>query len=47
MPVRKGKDMDQDFIDWLLESEIPSIRYLTLRHLLDRPESDAEVLKAG
>jgi hypothetical protein len=46
MPVRKGKDMDQDFSDWLLESEIPSIRYLTLRHLLDRPESDAEVREA-
>lgn len=34
--------MDHDFIRWLLDSRIPSIRYLTLRHLLDHPETDAE-----
>ncbi|MBI5668713.1 MAG: hypothetical protein HZC41_11960 [Chloroflexi bacterium] len=32
--------------DWLLAAPTPSIRYLTLRHLLDRPETDAEVQAA-
>jgi hypothetical protein len=31
------------FIPWLLAATTPSIRYLTLRHLLGRPEEDAEV----
>jgi len=30
-------------LDWLLEAENPSVRYLTLRDLLDRPEDDPEV----
>jgi hypothetical protein len=34
------------FVEWLLESEIASIRYLTLRELLDRPEDDPEVQAA-
>lgn len=38
--------MDQDFVQWLLDSRIPSISYLTLRHLLDRPETEAEVRAA-
>lgn len=29
--------------DWLMESEIPSIRYFTLRHLLDQPEDSEQV----
>jgi hypothetical protein len=32
--------------DWLLETSIPSIRYFTLRNLLDRPEDDADVHSA-
>ncbi|HLA42083.1 MAG TPA: hypothetical protein VJZ27_01530, partial [Aggregatilineales bacterium] len=37
---------DDQFIHWLLESEIPSIRYFTRRDLLDQPESNAEVQAA-
>ncbi len=33
-------------LDWLLEPSQPSIEYLTLRHLLDRPETDSEVIAA-
>lgn len=33
-------------IDWLLEPEQPSVRYLTLTQLLGRPESDPEVRAA-
>ena len=33
-------------IAWLLNASTPSIRYLTLRHLLDRPETDTEVRTA-
>jgi hypothetical protein len=33
--------VEQEFIDWLLESRIPSIRYLTLSALLARPSTDA------
>jgi hypothetical protein len=33
-------------IEWLLETDNPSVRYLTLRHLLDRPEGDADVRAA-
>jgi hypothetical protein len=29
--------------DWLLEANTPSIRYFTLRHVLDKPETGAEV----
>ena len=32
-----------NILDWLLEPSNPSVRYFTLRHLLDRPEDDAEV----
>jgi len=31
---------------WLLEADNPSVRYLTLRHVLGRPEDDAEVKAA-
>jgi len=30
-------------IDWLLEKDNPSVRYFTLRYLLDRPDDDREV----
>ena len=32
-----------DPLPWLLESENPSVRYLTLTGLLDRPADDPEV----
>jgi hypothetical protein len=35
-----------DPIDWLLEEDNPSVRYLTLRTLLDLPEDDQRVAKA-
>ena len=37
---------DPDFIPWLLAARTPSIRYLTLRRLLGRPEDDADVQAA-
>ncbi len=33
-------------IDWLQEEDQPSIRYLTLTQLLERPEDDSAVLSA-
>ena len=36
----------KNFTGWLLEATTPSIRYLTLRHLLDRAEDDPEVRSA-
>lgn len=33
-------------LDWLLEPDEPSVRYYTLRDLLDRPEDDPEVRAA-
>lgn len=41
MPGRVDQTMD-----WLLETDNPSVRYFTLRHLLDKPEGDAEVRAA-
>ena len=38
--------LNEDPVDWLLEAENPSVRYFTLRELLDRPESDSEVAAA-
>lgn len=35
-----------DPTDWLLERENPSVRYFTLRDILDAPEDDAEFLAA-
>jgi len=32
-----------DVVEWLLEEDQPSIRYLTLTRLLDKPENDADV----
>ena len=37
---------DANFIPWLLAARTPSIRYLTLRRLLDRPEDDADAQAA-
>ena len=36
----------KDVLGWLLEKDQPSIRYLTLAGLLDKPESDADVKSA-
>ena len=33
-------------VNWLLESDDPSIRYLTLREILNRPSDSKEVLAA-
>jgi hypothetical protein len=38
--------MNLQLEDWLLEPENPSVRYFTLRFLLDRPENDPEVQTA-
>lgn len=38
--------MSQSVAEWLLEKENPSIRYFTLRDLLDRNEADPEVRHA-
>jgi len=35
-----------DFTLWLLGARTPSLRYLTLRHLLERSEADADVQAA-
>lgn len=35
-----------DSINWLLEEENPSVRYFTLKHILDRDENDIEVQNA-
>jgi hypothetical protein len=34
---------DTNLTDWLLETKIHSIRYLTMRHLLDKAEDDPDV----
>lgn len=38
--------MDERTIEWLLDKENPSVRYLTLKHLLDQPEEDRQVRAA-
>ncbi len=35
-----------DAVNWLLEESNPSVRYFTLRWLLDKPEDDADVVAA-
>jgi len=37
---------DDEAVDWLLEEDEPSIRYLTLTQILGRPEKDGEVKAA-
>ncbi len=38
------KDMlKADSVEWLLETDNPSVRYFTLTELLDKPESDSQV----
>jgi len=38
--------LNGDSLSWLLEPDTPSVRYLALRDLLDRPASDLELLEA-
>lgn len=38
--------LNDDPIPWLLAADHPGVRYLTLRDLLDRPETDPELLDA-
>jgi hypothetical protein len=38
--------LNGDSLHWLLESDIPGVRYLVLRHLLDRPSDDPELCAA-
>jgi len=45
MPTN-GNEVEDKLTQWLLEPENPSIRYRTLVELLDRPESDPEVVDA-
>lgn len=40
------KEVREDPIAWLLEPDNPSVRYLTLRYLLQRSEDDPEVQAA-
>ena len=35
-----------DPVDWLLEPDNPSVRYLALTELLDHPEGDPDVVQA-
>ena len=38
-----GSARSRTAVDWLLEEEEPSIRYLTLTQLLGKPEKDPAV----
>ena len=44
--VERAELPTQDQLDWLLEESSPAVRHLALKQLLDRPESDAEVVVA-
>jgi hypothetical protein len=45
MPDQYGR-LDMDAVDWLLEPNNPSVRYLTLLNILDRRPADHEVKHA-
>ncbi len=44
--MTKKVEKKEAVLDWLLEEDQPSIRYLALTQLLDRPQSDPEVESA-
>ena len=44
--MKWSRDLQSDPLPWLLEPENPSVRYWTLRDLLDRPADDPEVQAA-
>ena len=47
MPERSWRDFSDDkVLDWLQEPSYPSIRYYTLRYLLDTPAEDSDVVAA-
>jgi hypothetical protein len=46
MTMSTRQQEESDFTGWLLQSQIPTIRYLTLRDLMGRPEDDADVQSA-
>ncbi len=39
-------DLKPGVLDWLLEPNIPDVRYLTLRDMLDRPTDDPDLIAA-
>jgi hypothetical protein len=44
--LNKDDSSSSDVLNWLLEEDQPSIRYLALTQLLDRPEKDPQVKSA-
>jgi hypothetical protein len=38
--------LNSDPTKWLLEEDNPSVRYFTLKDILDKPDNDLEVRKA-
>lgn len=38
--------LNADPTDWLLEEDNPSVRYFALKNLLEKPESNPEVIEA-
>ena len=42
---RITKDADSSAVEWLLQSEDPSVRYFTLTDILDKPKDSPEVEK--
>ncbi|MCK4358837.1 MAG: hypothetical protein KAW92_08860, partial [Candidatus Cloacimonetes bacterium] len=38
--------ISQDTLDWLLEESNPSVRYFTLTNILDRQETDIDIIEA-
>jgi len=44
--VKEAATMTRDWIDWLLASQTPTIRYLTQADLLDSPADDAAIATA-
>ncbi|MDW8073101.1 MAG: hypothetical protein RMJ28_02540 [Nitrososphaerota archaeon] len=37
--------LKSDPTNWLLEKDNPSVRYFTLREILEKPEDDSEVIE--
>jgi hypothetical protein len=44
--IEWSRILKESQIDWLLEESNPSVRYFTLRDILDKPEADLEVMAA-
>jgi hypothetical protein len=41
-----SNDIRGDVLDWLCEDDNPSVKYLTLKNLLDREDQEREVVEA-